>query len=193
MSGAWSRLAASAAVVLTIHLGPSAARADTVGVTDCAPPPPIEKAVFSDLVFVGRVTDLADGDRLATVEVTEVWRGDVPSPVMVAGGQDPTNPAEDDRAFELGVTYLFVPVQFDPSGSGLVIDSVCSSTVPWSDDLARLRPPEVGQPGSTSPASTAGPGPLAFLGDLAMPLLTAAIIGGSVLGFAFVISARREV
>ena len=167
------------------------ALADTTSVVDCAPPLPIEKAVFSDLVFVGRVTDIANDGRSATVEVTEVWRGDVPTPVTVNGGANPANPAEDDRTFDLGATYLFIPVQLDSLARGVLIDSVCSSTLPWTDDLARLRPANVGQP---LPVATtkSGSNPLAFLGWLVMPILTAGLVGGSAVVLAWFVARRRE-
>lgn len=167
------------------------ALADTTIVTDCAPPPPIEKAVFSDLVFVGRVTDLAFDGRTAVVEVTEVWRGDVPTPVTVNGGANPANPGEDDRTFDLGATYLFIPVQFDSLARGVLTDSVCSSTMLWTDDLARLRPANVGQP-LPVPGTPAGPNPLAFLGGLAMPILTAGLVAGSAFLLAWFVARRRE-
>ncbi|MEO8469998.1 MAG: hypothetical protein ABI573_10070 [Chloroflexota bacterium] len=167
------------------------ALADTTVITDCAPPPPIEKAVFSDLVFVGRVTDVANNGRSATVEVTEVWRGDVPTPVTVNGGSNPANPGEDDRTFDLGATYLFIPVQLDSLPRGVLTDSVCSSTILWTDDLARLRPANVGQP-LPVPTTPASPNPLAFLGGLAMPIVTAGLVAGSAFLLAWFVARRRE-
>lgn len=166
--------------------------ADTAIVTDCAPPLPIEKAVFSDLVFVGRVTDTANSGRSATVEVTEVWRGDVPTPITVNGGSDPTNPAEDDRTFEVGVTYLFIPAQLDGLRQGFVTDSVCSSTTPWTDDLARLRPPDVGQPAPGPVPSTASPNPFAFLGWLVAPILTAGLVVGGAFALGWFVARGRD-
>lgn len=183
------RAAAAAAAVLAMTLIPGIARADTGVVFDCAVPLPIEEAARSaDLVFVGRVTATAFDGRSATVEVTEVWRGDVMSPVTVNGGQDPANAAEDDRRFEVGITYVFVPPFLESLRAGVVIDSLCSSTTPWSDELAAFRPPDVGAP---APVSTQ-PGPLAFLGDLAMPLISAALLGGGAFLLAVLVARRRE-
>lgn len=178
-------------VAASALFAPPPAMADTTVITDCAPPLPIEKAVFSDLVFVGRVTDLANDGRSATVEVTEVWRGDVQTPVTVNGGSNPANPGEDDRAFDLGATYLFIPVQLDALPRGVLTDSVCSSTMLWTDDLARLRPANVGQP-LPVPTKPAGPNPLAFLGGLAMPILTAGLVAGSAFLLAWFVARRRE-
>ena len=186
-----TRTLAALAVIASSLVAAPLAMADTSTATDCEPPPPIEKAVFSDLVFVGRVTDVANEGRSATVEVTEVWRGDVPTPVIVNGGLDPTNLAEDDRTFEVGVTYLFIPIQVDGLGQGFVTDSVCSSTTPWTDDLARLRPAGVGQPLPVA-AATSGPNPLGFLGGFAMPILTAGLVAGSAFVVAWFVARRRE-
>ena len=167
------------------------ALAQTVGTSDCGEPPPIEKAVFSDLVFVGRVTDLAHDGRSAIVEVTEVWRGDVQTPVVVNGGPNPEDPGEDDRTFDLGATYLFIPGQLDSLARGVVTDSICSSTTLWTDDLARLRPDKVGRPLPVA-TTTPGPNPFAFLGGLAMPILTAGLVAGSALILAWFVARRRE-
>ncbi len=167
------------------------ALAQTAGASDCGAPPPIEKSVFSDLVFVGRVTEVANEGRSATVEVTEVWRGDVPTPVVVNGSPNPADPGEHDRFFDLGATYLFIPGQLDSLAQGVVTDSLCSSTTLWTDDLARLRPAEVGKPLPVATASS-GPNPLAFLGGLAMPILTAGLVAGSAFVVAWFVARRRE-
>lgn len=171
---------------------PAASHAATAIVVDCAPPLPLEKAVFSELVFVGRVTEVANGGRSATVEVTEVWRGDVATPVTVFGGADPTNPAEDDRVFEVGVTYLFVPPQLDSLRQGIVVDSVCSSTTPWTDAMAPLRPADAHAPTPAEPGTTGGSSPLAFLSGIIEPVMTAAIVGGGAFLIALFVARRRE-
>ena len=177
----------TAAALGTAVLLPRLALADTGTVVfDCAPPLPIEKAVGSaDLVFVGTVASTSNGGRSAIVDVTETWRGDVPTPVIVNGSQDPANLSEDARSFEVGTTYLFLPAL---SGSGLV-DSICSPTTVWQDGLASLRPPNVGKPLATTPS---GPGPLAFLGSFAGPIGMAGLIGGGAFGFALLVARRRD-
>jgi hypothetical protein len=185
-----ARLLLAGVALAASLLLPGAALADHGVAFDCAAPLPLEKAVFSaDLVFVGTVAETANEGRSATVTVAEVWRGDVPSPVTVDGGLDPKNPAEDDRTFEAGVTYLFIPLQLDGLSSGRVVDGICSSTVPWTEDLASLRPPEVGVPLITEPSS---PNPLSFLGELAMPLAMAGLIGGGAFVFAMLAARRRD-
>jgi hypothetical protein len=142
------------------------------------------------VVFVGAVTGIDNGGRSASVAVKEVWQGDVPPTVTVTGGQDPTNPAEDDRTFEVGIAYLFVPVL---SGDHFV-DSACSATMIWSDDLVKLRPPGAHAPDASASLGTesTSPGPLSFLGSFAGPLAVAALIGGGAFGFAFVVARRRD-
>jgi len=188
------RLLSSAAILGATLLVPGAVAADTfapAGVAlDCAPSPPLDEAVVSaHLVFVGTVTETSSDGRSATVTVTEVWRGDVPSPVIVNGWLDPASAAEDDRTFQAGLTYVFVPVNLDNLAGGLVIDSICSSTVQWTDDLARLRPANVGAP-LTGPAP--GANPFAFLGWLVMPLAMAGLIGGGAIALALFVARRRD-
>lgn len=173
-------------------MSPAATLAATAIAVDCAPPLPLEKAVFSDLVFVGRVTDVANGGRSATVEVTDVWRGDVATPITVFGGADPTNPAEDDRVFDVGVTYLFVPSRVPGLGQGIVVDSVCSSTTPWTDDMKSIRPPDAHAPAAAEAGTASGPNPLAFLDGIIEPIIVAAIVGGGAFLLALVVARRRE-
>jgi hypothetical protein len=180
------------AVALTALLVPSVASAGDGTVTDCAQPMPLDKVVNdpSQIVFVGAVTAVEDGGRTASVTVKEVWQGDVPPEVTVAGGQDPTNQAEDDRTFEVAVAYLFVPIL---AGDHFV-DSVCSATVAWSDDLVKLRPPGAHAPDTSAvlSAEPTSPGPLSFLGSFAGPVAVAALVGGGAFGFALLVARRRD-
>jgi hypothetical protein len=177
-------------VIATALFLPGLALADTGVAFDCAPSLPLEKAVASaGLVFLGTGSETSSDRRSATVTVTEVWKGEVPSPVTVNGGPDPASAAEDDRTFDVGVTYLFVPVQVDGLSDGFIVDSACSSTVPWTEDLAWLRPPEVGRP-LTGSGSRGGP--FAALGWLVMPLTTAGLIGGGAFVLALFVARRRD-
>ena len=180
------RLMMAVAVVAAALIAPMAALADTTGVADCAPVAPLEKSVFSELVFVGRVTEVANGGRSATVEVSEVWRGDIPPSVTVDGGFNPADVAEDDRIFDVGATYLFIPSVIDTR----IVDGVCSPTVQWTDDLGRFRPADAHGPSLAR--SVNGSNPLAFLGDLAGPIATTALVGGAALLLAFVVAGRHE-
>jgi hypothetical protein len=155
---------------------------------DCQMAPPIEEAVTtSELVFVGTVTAVANGGRSVSVRVEEIWRGgDMPPAVTVLGGTDPARPMEDDRTFEAGVRYIFLPVVVD----GRMIDNICSATTPWVDDFAAVRPADALTPGPPDPP--AAPGPLAATADLALPIVTALLVGGAALAIAVVVGRRRE-
>lgn len=155
---------------------------------DCQPAPGLEQAIGeSDLVFVGTVTAVEHGGRSATVDIREVWRGgELPATVTVVGGVDPAQPMEDDRAFETGVTYLFLPALVD----GRMVDSICSATTPWTDTLMAFRTVDAHTP---APAEArAATGPAAIVGELALPIVTAALIGGSALTIAFFVARRRD-
>ena len=169
-----------------LMLLPGAALADHAVAVDCAPPPPLDQAVAtSEVVFVGTVVATGFEGRSATVQVQEVWRGDIAETVTVDGGQNPAALGEDDRVFDLGVKYIFLPTHRD----GRLIDSVCGPTVQWAEAANALRPADAHAP---SPVTADGSNPLAFLGDLATPLLTAALVGGGLFLFAMVVGRRRD-
>lgn len=185
-----ARLLLAGAALSASLLLPGPTLADVGVAIDCAQPLPLEKAVgTAEVVFVGTVTEVSSDLRSAQVSVSEVWRGDVPTPVTVNGGLDPAGVAEDDRTFEAGVTYLFIPVGLDGLADGLVVDSICSSTAVFTEDLAWLRPPEIDTPLAGQPAD---PGPLDFLAPLAMPLAMAALIGGGAFALALIVARRRD-
>ena len=153
---------------------------------DCQLAPPLDKAVIDAAsVFVGTVSSVRSHGFSAEVDVREVWRGEIGGHVVVDGGLDPAHPAEDDRQFEVGVTYLFLPTSID----GRLVDSICSATTPWVEEaMGGLRPPDGVAP---APTRSSQPGPLSVLGDLAGPLLVAAIVGG-LLSVTVVLARRRE-
>jgi hypothetical protein len=176
------RILPSVAIATALVVAPAPALAD------CQMAPPIEEAVrTSELVFVGTVTALDNSGRSATVQVEEVWRGgEMPATVTIFGGTDPEQAMEDDRTFEAGVRYVFVPFVID----GRLVDSICSATTAWVDELAAIRPAGVRTP--TPTAAPAAPGPLSAIADLALPLLTALLIGGAALAIAVVVGRRRQ-
>jgi len=152
---------------------------------DCQLAPPLDKAVIDAAsVFVGTVSSIHNHGFSAEVDVREVWRGEIAGHVVVDGGLDPANPAEDDRQFEVGVTYLFLPTPID----GRLVDSICSATTPWVEEaMAGLRPPEGLAPEPTPSSQT---GPFSALAGVAGPLLVAAIVGGLLI--VTVLVARRR-
>lgn len=109
----------------------------------CAGVPPTKRAVReARTAFVGTVTETTNGGRWATVEVSEVWKGDAAPVVEVRGGpEDPPGPtnvvSSIDRHFREGKTYLFVP----GAGSETVFrDDNCSATTGYAKRLDRFRP-----------------------------------------------------
>ena len=82
----------------------------------CAEPPDLVAAFAdADVVFVGVVVELSNGDRTAVMEVEEVWKGpELPDVVTVRGGpEDPNIFTSVDRTFERG-TYVVFPVNSSP-------------------------------------------------------------------------------
>ncbi|MDQ3913954.1 MAG: hypothetical protein M3323_01295 [Actinomycetota bacterium] len=109
----------------------------------CAGLPPMRQALRdAPAAFVGAVVATTNDGRWATVEVSEVWKGDVDARVEVRGGQaDPPGPinvaSSVDRHYREGKTYLFVP----HAGSGSTFkDNSCTSTTAYRAALARFRP-----------------------------------------------------
>ena len=127
----------------------------TPGMTlaDCMQPPPIQEALNSaQIVFVGTVTSTTNRESWATVRIAEVWKGpDQPVSVLVKGGPDGNAATSVDRTYQVGVQYLFFPlVNPDteplPGAAFALTDNACTSTTPWSDGLAALRPSDARAP-----------------------------------------------
>ena len=111
---------------------------------DCELAPPLPQALEQARVaFVGSVTALRGP--AATFAVSEVWAGQLGPVVQVRGLSERSvgrsthgeqSFVEDDRRWELGETYLVVPIL-----AGAVLrDSICTATTRWTDDLAAHRP-----------------------------------------------------
>ena len=77
-------------------------------------------------------------------------------------------------------------------GQGIVVDSVCSSTTTWTDDMKALRPPDAHAPAAAEPGTPSGPNPLAFLDGVIEPIIVAGIVGGGAFLLALVVARRRE-
>lgn len=116
----------------------------------CAAPPPLNTVIKqASLVFVGRVTT-TEG-YVSNVRVQQVWRGDVPAQVRVQGG--PADPptgvhGEGWHSFKVGQRYLFFPSRQEQGAP--LYDHGCSSTRPYTDDMASLAPPDVHPPSGPS-------------------------------------------
>lgn len=164
-------------------------------IASCAPAPPIRSAVRdAEAAFVGTVVELENLRRWATVEVGEVWKGDVAPLVEVRGG--PADPKGEttvvtsvDRHFREGVPYLFVPFR----GNGEVFrDNACTVTSRYRPEMARFRPTPAAVPSASADVE---PDPQPTTEDLDRTdnsliwLLALAVIGGGV-GW-FVVSRRK--
>jgi hypothetical protein len=118
----------------------------------CAATPPLGQALTTaPVVFVGTVTGLDSGGRVASVHVDDVWRGvGVGSDVTVVGTPDTAAAATSvDRTYVSGQQYLFVPT----GGSGTQFqDNQCTATQPYVASLGSLRP--AGAPGRPAMAAS---------------------------------------
>lgn len=120
------------------------------------------------VVFVGRVVDLRHATT-ARMAVDEVWQGSVPAEVTVLGGPDEAGVATSvDRTWEAGATYLVLP----DVREGRLHDSSCTSTRPWTDDLAAFRPATAHAP---TPVEDGGTGLDAWAVVLVGTLLVASV------------------
>lgn len=110
--------------------------------TNCADPEvAAERVRFASMVLLGEVT--AWDGTTAEFNIEEIWRGpDLPAEVDIV--------PEEGRAYTAGVRYLVFP-SMAPSP---LVDTPCSATVRWSEDLAELRPATARAPG-TAPAEDA--------------------------------------
>ncbi|MFV1999866.1 MAG: hypothetical protein ACC654_05810, partial [Acidimicrobiia bacterium] len=110
----------------------------------CAEIPDLETA-FADaeVVFIGVVTELSNGNRTAQMQVEEVWKGpQLPDTVTVNGTPDLSSAATSvDRTYELG-TYIVFPVNSTPPFE----DNACTLTQRTSAALDVIAPDSVETP-----------------------------------------------
>ena len=138
----------------------------------CAPPAALAAA---PVAFVGTVTDLSNGGRVATVRVDDVWRGmHIPATVRVVGTPDLGAAATSvDRSYTSGAQYLFVP-----SGGGpeTFMDNTCTLTQLYSAQVAALRPADA--PGAAAPRRPADAPPTNGTGrwPFVLALITALVL-----------------
>ena len=91
----------------------------------------------AEIVFVGQVTGLRNGDRSAQFAVEEMWKGNVPPEVVVHGGpDDPQMATSNDRTWADGQRYLVFPY----TEGGRLMDNFCTPTVEWRPAFAKARP-----------------------------------------------------
>jgi hypothetical protein len=108
------------------------------------------------------VTATRSHNRIATVAVDAVWKGDVANSLEVFGVPDRDDALTTvDRTYDIGARYLILAFEPAAHGSpgtfgGHYEDNACSGTQPWSDKLAEFRPATVTTvPPATSSASSA--------------------------------------
>lgn len=113
-------------------------------------------------VFVGEVTAATGDGRVASVEVAEVWAGEVEAQVEVRGGSGDAGAISSvDRSYERNEIYLFVPYK----GSGSVFhDNSCTATTVFNSRLERFRPDDASVTLPT-PSATENHGGVAESGD----------------------------
>jgi len=124
--------------------------------------------------FVGTVTDLSSGGRVATVRVDDIWRGNnIPSSVEVVGSPDLNAAATSvDRMYVAGAQYLFVP---DGGGPQSFTDNSCTATQLFTSGLSALRPASA--PGAPPHSASTFPVVLA----LVVPLIVLVGAGSALL------------
>lgn len=126
----------------------------TTAHASCIGPAPIRKAIRqAPAVFVGTVVVVTNMRRWVTVEVSDVWKGDVEDLVEVrAGPKDPPGPGgvatSVDRHYRLGETYFFVPYR---AAGSIFRDTNCSRTTRYEPALDRFKPASAQTP---SPSDT---------------------------------------
>lgn len=167
----------------------------------CAPPVALGHAVATaDVVVVGTVTAARSNDRIATVTVEDIWKGDPPSVFDVAGGPDAANAATTvDRTYEIDTRYLFFifePAQHGNPGTfgARYEDNICSDTRPYTADLDYLRPASAHRTVTTTPLASAANNstPTPTGSGRSAPLVIAALVLTIVVGAGLVIAWRAR-
>ena len=180
-------------VVVFLVLAPEWAAAS------CAPPVGIPEAIRrADVVVVGTVTATHSRDRIATVSIDEVWKGNIAETFEVHGGPTADNMMTTvERTYTAGRRYLifaFEPTAHDSTGSfgARYEDNNCSNTQPWQASLARYRPsaatnrPEAAPPASPVPAVSTPSD------RTTIPWLAIGVGGAAVLAAGAVLAGRRR-
>ncbi|MGI8791870.1 MAG: hypothetical protein ACR2H3_01610 [Acidimicrobiales bacterium] len=166
------RRAVAVSVVLVCGLFLLAGPVQPAGASCAAPLDVPDAIVQSDVVIVGTVTATRSRDRIATVNVEEVWKGDVGNAFQVAGGPAKDNAATSvDRTYAVGTRYLIFAIEPGAHSSRGTFgaryeDGNCSTTQTWSESLSAFRPASASvvteppptsvltRPGATSPGES---------------------------------------
>ncbi len=127
------RLALASSIVVPLVAGGAVTAS-----ASCAAPPSLENGyAHAEVVFIGRVVELSNDNRSATVEVEQVWKGpELPDVVVVHGGPEREDEITSvDRQFGLG-SYVFFPTNAGPPFT----DNSCSLTQPATSALDAVNP-----------------------------------------------------
>jgi hypothetical protein len=158
---AWRTKSLLGALIATVVIFVAAAPVSA----SCAAPLSLDEALASaDLVVVGTVVAARSNDRIATVAIEDIWKGDAEASIGVAGGPDSLNGATSvDRTYQVGTRYLFFifepAVHNSPGTFGARYeDNGCTDTRPYTAALDSLRPASahrlVSAPSTTPTTST---------------------------------------
>jgi hypothetical protein len=166
----------------------------------CAAPVGIPDAIRrADAVVVGTVTATRSRDRIATVSIDEVWKGNIAGSVEVHGGPTGDNTMTSvDRTYEVGRRYLifaFEPAAHDSTGSfgARYEDNSCSNTQLWNASLIRYRPSSAANPPQAAPLPTSGlPAAPASSDPETVWWLVVAVGGAAVLAGGAILAGRRR-
>jgi hypothetical protein len=101
---------------------------------------------------------------------------------VIKGGPGGNAATSVDRSFEVGVTYLFFPM--DDAVNGLS-DNSCSATTTWREEYNDLRPSDAHAPLAASPSSG-----FDFSGILG-PIAVAVVVAGVLLGIGLLARSRQ--
>ncbi len=180
-------LVACIAGLLASTLGAVLRPAPVLASCAAAPAPVDEAVLLGDVVFVGTVLRTDNQGRWATVRVEERWKGsrDLADTVEVRGGPEPGAATSVDRTYSSG-RYLFI---VEPGVGGLLADSACTGTQPWTDALAAFRPagvPPAAVALPTDPLGSLDPVTIAVIAGLGVALLTA------IVAYLWVLRSRRR-
>ncbi|MBI2781595.1 MAG: hypothetical protein HYX55_07355 [Chloroflexi bacterium] len=148
--------------------------APTSALASCVAPLPLDAAFSSaDIVFVGTVTGTSNRDTWANVAVEEIWKGpDQARSIVIQGGPAGNAATSVDREFKVGAKYLFFPYVSE----GALHDNNCTPTMPWTDDLLKLRPVDAHAPFGAVEGEAGSP-----FGGLLAPLAVAVLVAAVLL------------
>jgi hypothetical protein len=134
----------SRVIVSTLVVTGAITVAPQPALASCAEIPDLETAFAdADVVFIGVVTELSNGNRTAEMQVEEVWKGPaLPETVTVNGTPDLSSSATSvDRTYELG-SYIVFPV----NSTSPFEDNACTLTQRTSAALDVIAPNSVETP-----------------------------------------------